>query len=100
MYWPHCLQAVEMAARGSDCWWPQRGQVTRTLACFFAGIQSSAAPAAGGGSASDHFRRLGNFGRLACPWRRSGGRNLVRIDLGLANESHAFLDGEPGRANV
>src|SRR6058998_3258444 len=50
MYWPHCLQAVEMAARGSDCWWPQRGQVTRTLACFFAGIQSSAARAAGGGS--------------------------------------------------
>src|SRR5438034_7559958 len=43
MYWPHCLQAVEMAARGSDCWWPQRGQVSRTFACFFAGIQSSAA---------------------------------------------------------
>src|SRR5580765_5237235 len=47
MYWPHFLQEVEMAARGSDCSWPQRGQVTRTLACCFAGIQSSAALAAG-----------------------------------------------------
>src|SRR6266566_138773 len=49
MYWPQCLQAVEMAARGSGCWWPQRAQVTRTLSCFFAGIQCSPPrrPAAG-----------------------------------------------------
>src|SRR5262245_2728568 len=39
MYWPHCLHDVEMAAGASDCGWPQRGQVTRTLACFLAGIQ-------------------------------------------------------------
>src|SRR5204862_1772254 len=49
MYWPQCLQAVEIAARGSGCWWPQRAQVTRILSCFFAGIQCSPArrPATG-----------------------------------------------------
>src|SRR5206468_3747342 len=73
---------------------------TRTLACFFAGIQSSAARAAGGGSASDHFGRLGDFGHLAGSRRRSGGTDLVRVDFGLSDESHAFLDGQPGRANV
>src|ERR1044071_2204215 len=45
MCWPHCLQTVERAARGSGCWCPQRGQTTRTLSCFFAGIQG--APARG-----------------------------------------------------
>src|SRR5438094_520346 len=49
MYWPHFLQAVEMATRGSGCWCPQRGQVTRTLSCFFAGIQCSPAPGAAAG---------------------------------------------------
>src|SRR4051812_32272627 len=35
---PHFLQLLEMAVRGSSCWWPQRGQATRTLSCFFGGI--------------------------------------------------------------
>jgi len=49
--------------------WPQRGQVTRTLACFFAGIQSSAATA-GGGSASDPI--LAGSGILGTSFVRGG----------------------------
>jgi hypothetical protein len=29
---------LEMAVRGSACWWPQCGQATRTVSCFFGGI--------------------------------------------------------------
>src|SRR6185312_7560824 len=35
---PHFLQLLEMAVRGSVCWWPQRGQATRTVSCFLGGI--------------------------------------------------------------
>src|SRR6185436_7989605 len=69
MYWPHCLQAVEMAARGSDCSWPQRGQVIRTFACCFAGIQGAAAPA----PAAQRPTILAGSGNLGTSLVRGGG---------------------------
>src|SRR5439155_26752060 len=53
-----------------------------------------------GGSASAYFSRLGNFGRFARAWRRGGGRDLVRVDLGFPDESDALFDDELGGADV
>src|SRR5438132_1638416 len=70
MYCPHFLQAVEMAARGSDCWCPQRGQLTRTLACFFAGIQCSPARTTAAGQRPPN---LAGSGILGASLDRDGG---------------------------
>src|SRR5437660_10252231 len=81
MYCPHCLQAVEMAARGSDCSCPQRGQLTRTLACFFAGIQCSPARTT---AASQRPPNLAGSGILGASLIREGGAGGETL-LGLTS---------------
>jgi len=50
-----------------------------------------------GGSTFEEIGRFRRFGGSRC---RGGRRNLVRVDLGFANEGHALLDDEFGGADV
>src|SRR5437867_12376537 len=83
MYWRHCLQTVEMAARGSGCWCPQRGQVTRTLSCFFAGIQCSPAHGPAAGQRTPSLAGSGILGASPGPVR--GGAAVGATLLGLTS---------------
>src|SRR5262249_49318275 len=98
---PHFLQTVEKAPTGSNCWWLQWGQVSRTFCCLLAGIQWQRRKTTGNGSAENGLGGSGGGLRgFAGTSGRRGGGNLVRIHFRFADERHAFLNRQLRGADV